>query len=302
MPRRILITGAAGFVGGHLSAALTSAFPGASLIPADFDVRDADAVRTGVCEASPDACIHLAAISSIPAAQSGPADAWQVNLLGTVALARAIMDETPECLFVFASTGDAYGASFKSGRPMTADDTLAPMNTYAATKAAADLALGAMANEGLRAIRVRAFNHAGPGQSEDFVVAAFAKQVALIAQGLQPPVIKVGRLDAQRDFLDVRDVCRAYALCLAKADTIEPGTILNIASGDTRRIGDILTDLMSLAGVEATIEVASERLRQTDVPLARGDASLAALLLGWAPLIPWKTTLLDILADWRGRV
>ena len=145
------------------------------------------------------------------------------------------MDETPECLFVFASTGDAYGASFKSGRPMTADDTLAPMNTYAATKAAADLALGAMANEGLRAIRVRAFNHAGPGQSEDFVVAAFAKQVALIAQGLQPPVIKVGRLDAQRDFLDVRDVCRAYALCLAKADTIAPGTILNIASGDTPR-------------------------------------------------------------------
>ena len=300
--RRILITGADGFVGGHLCTTLMAEFPDATLIPAGFDVRDAGAMRAAVRDARPDACIHLAAVSSIPAAQADPTEAWQVNLLGTIGLARMLMAEAPECLLVFASTGDAYGASFRSGLPMTEDAALQPMNTYSATKAAADLALGAMANEGLRAVRMRAFNHAGPGQSEAFVVAAFARQVARIEAGLQAPVVKVGALDAERDFLDVRDVCRAYALCVARGDALKPGVAINVASGLTRRVGDILSALLDVGGVSATVEIEPGRLRRADIPVAVGDASQARALLGWDPRVAWETTLADIIADWRRRV
>ena len=300
--RRILITGSEGFVGSHLRAALAAEFADAVLMPAGFDVRDPGAARAAVRDARPDACMHLAAVSSIPAAQADPAEAWQVNLLGTIGLARALMAEAPDCLLVFASTGDAYGASFRSGLPMTEAAALAPMNTYSATKAGADLALGAMANEGLRVIRARAFNHAGPGQSEAFVVAAFARQVARIEAGLQPPVVRVGALDAQRDFLDVRDVCRAYARCIALGDSLEQGIAINVASGVTRRVGDILSALLDAGGVAATVETEQRRLRRADIPVAIGDASRARDLLGWEPRIPWETTLTDILVDWRLRV
>ena len=112
-----------------------------------------------------------------------------------------------------------------------------------------------MANSDLRVIRVRPFNHTGPGQSDAFVVPAFARQVARIAAGKQPPVLRVGALDPYRDFLDVRDVCSCYAQCLVRADTIPTGTILNIASGQPRRIGDVLDELLALAGVKAEIDL-----------------------------------------------
>ena len=245
---RILVTGASGFVGGHLLPALHAAFPDAAVIPAGFDVTDAASVRDGVAEARPDACVHLAAISAMPAAQADPDLAWRINLGGTLTLARALA-AVPGCTLVFASTADAYGHSFKRG--VTLDETAAlnPMNTYGATKAAADLALGAMAREGLHILRVRPFNHTGPGQSADFVVAAFARQVARIAAGLQPPSLSTGALDPLRDFLDVRDVCRAYALCLQHRDALASGAVLNIASGQPRRVGDVLAELLALAGV-----------------------------------------------------
>ena len=297
---RILVTGASGFVGKHLLPALQVAFPAAVVIPAAFDVTDAVAVRDGVQSAQPDACVHLAAISAIPAAQADPDLAWRVNLGGTLALARALT-AVPGCTLLFASTADAYGQSFKRGVALDEAAALNPMNTYGATKAAADLALGAMARDALHVIRARPFNHTGPGQSADFVVAAFARQVARIAAGLQPPVLSVGALDSQRDFLDVRDVCQAYASCLLHRDAIASGTVLNIASGQPRRVGDILAELLALAGVEAEISVDPARLRPSEIPLAVGDASLTRRVLGWSPGIPWGQTLTEMLAEWRGR-
>ena len=251
-PGRILVTGASGFVGGHLLPALRAAYPTAEIITPSFDIRDAEAVDLAVAAAAPDAIIHLAAIAAPMDAKRDPALAWQVNLLGTLALARAVLAHAPQAAFLFAGTADAYGASFRAGTPLDETAPLAPQNTYGATKAAADLALGAMAAEGLRAIRVRPFNHTGPGQTEAFVVPAFAAQVARIAAGQQAPVLETGDLSSYRDFLDVRDVCAAYTLAIA-AD-LQPGIILNLASGQPRQIGTILNDLLAIAGTKADIK------------------------------------------------
>lgn len=305
-PARILLTGAAGFVAGHLIPRLRAEFPTAALILCGeghipLDITDAAAVRALVRDARPDACIHLAALSTIAEARDAPARAWQVNLMGTLALAEAIRADAPACTLLFVSSAEIYGHAFTAGTPLGEDAAAAPLNTYAATKAAADLALGAMAADGLRVIRLRPFNHTGPGQDPRFVVPGFAAQIAAIAAGRHPPVLDVGNLDARRDFLDVRDVCAAYASCLRHADRLLPGTILNIASGQSRRIGDVLAEMLAIAGVAAEIRPDPARLRPLDIPIAAGNAARARALLGWEPLIPWAQTLADVLADWRGR-
>ena len=129
-----------------------------------------------------------------------------------------------------------------------------------------------------------------------------ADRAGLADELLQPPVLHVGNLEPRRDFLDVRDVCAAYALCLAKPGALPPGAILNLASGETRRIGDVLDAVLREAGVEARIEASAARLRPADLPVARGDAGLARRLLGWAPSVPWAETLRDVVTDWRERV
>ncbi len=188
------------------------------------------------------------------------------------------------------------------GGPIGEDTPLAPKNLYAATKAAADLALGAMAQQGLRVVRARPFNHTGPGQSADLVIAAFARQIARIAAGLQPPRLEVGNLDTWRDFLDVRDVCAAYVACIDRREALPPGTILNIGSSQPRRIGDVLAELMALAGITAEVRTEPARTRANDVARTAADCARAHALLGWAPAVPWSQTLRDVLDDWYRRV
>jgi GDP-4-dehydro-6-deoxy-D-mannose reductase len=302
-PRRILVTGANGFVGRHLLPALAAHLPGAEPVPARADLADAGAVEAEVRRVRPEGCVHLAAVSAVGAAREDPDRAWRVNVLGTLALARALLAHAPACLLVFASSADAYGASFQGGAALAEDAPLAPLNPYAATKAAADLALGAMVPDGLRVVRVRAFNHTGPGQAPLFAVPAFARQAARVRAGLQAPVLQVGNLEPRRDFLDVRDVCAAYALCLARGGALPWGAVLNLASGEARRIGDVLDAVLGAAGVEARIETSAARVRGTgDVPVARGDAALARRVLGWSPRVPWPETLRDVVADWHARV
>jgi GDP-4-dehydro-6-deoxy-D-mannose reductase len=287
-------------VGGHLLSVLGTAHPGAALLTPAFDVTDAAATAAAVRDARPDSVVHLAGIAAPVDAKRDPDLAWRVNLHGTLTLARAVLAHAASATLVFAGSGDAYGASFRAGTPLEETAALAPQNTYGATKAAADLALGALANEGLRVIRVRPFNHTGPGQTEAFVVPSFARQVARIEAGLQEPVLRVGALAPERDFLDVRDVCAGYAACLA-AD-LPPGTVLNLASGVPRRIADVLHDLLRLAGVAARIETDAARLRTGDIPRAVGNAALAGRLIGWSPAMAWEQTLRDVLDDWRARV
>jgi GDP-4-dehydro-6-deoxy-D-mannose reductase len=304
-PRRILLTGGSGFVGRHLMQALAAAFPDAVLTApgrAALDITNRGEVEAAIEAVRPEVCIHLAAVAAVPAARAAPERAWAINLHGTLAIAELLRRQAPECLLLFASTADLYGASFRSGMALDEAALPAPLNTYAATKAAADLALGAMAAEGLRMVRLRAFNHTGPGQSDSYVVPAFARQVARIAAGQQPPVLRVGALDPLRDFLDVRDVCAAYVMCIQRAEALQPGCVLNLASGEPRRIGDILAELLRLGGVQAEVETGTALLRPADIPYAAGDAKAARQLLGWRPTIPWSQTLADVLADWGDRV
>jgi nucleoside-diphosphate-sugar epimerase len=302
-PGRILITGASGFVGAHLTTALAKAYPDCSLMTPAIDLRGSDAADKVIGESSPDVCVHLAAVSSITEAQQDEENAWQVNLLGSLRIARAILRHVPTCQLLFISTAEAYGASFRAGAQLDEAALLAPMNVYSATKAAADLALGGMAAQhGLRLVRLRPFNHTGPGQSPQFVVAAFARQIARIAAGMQAPQLQVGNLDTWRDFLDVRDVCAGYIACIAKRDELPADTILNLASGETRRIGDVLNELQALAGIKVELSVDPSRVRATDLRIACGNSGRAASLLGWRPAIPWTQTLRDVLDDWRGRI
>jgi GDP-4-dehydro-6-deoxy-D-mannose reductase len=306
---KILVTGAGGFVGGHLLPVLSAAFPAAELIgrgnakgARPLELTDTASVDDAIRRTMPDACVHLAAVAAVGVARTDPDLAWRVNLGGTLAVARAILRHAPACRLVFASTADLYGASFRAGVALDETALPAPLNTYSATKAAADLALGAMAAEGLRVVRMRPFNHTGPGQSTAFVVPAFARQVMRIQAGLQPAVMRVGDLSPMRDFLDVRDVCAAYAACLRPEIELRCGQILNIASGRPVRIADVLQGLLDVAGVQARIETDTDLLRPTDIPVAIGNAEAAHRLLGWQPKIAWQTTLGDVIEDWRARV
>ncbi len=301
-PIRILITGASGFAGQHLIPVLTAAFPGTDLLTPVFDLSKPEEITAVIRDTSPDSCIHLAAISTPALVRQDEDRAWRVNLHGTLHLAHAILDQAPNCQLVFASSADAYGDSFRSGMKLDETAPLAPLNPYTATKAAADLALGSLAPQGLRVVRLRPFNHTGPGQPPGLVVAAFAKQVASIAAGRTAPTLRVGNLAPNRDFLDVRDVCAAYAACVARRNDLPPGVIINLASGVPRRVGDVLTDLMRLAGVAADVTVNPALIRAADMPVVLGDASRARELLNWTPVTPWQQTLRDVMDDWRHRI
>jgi len=284
LPSRILITGASGFVGRHLVNELSTRFPAALMYTDRFDVTDAEAASAVIGTFRPDACVHLAAIASVPEARRDPTRTFAVNVGGTLNLAKALLDQAPECRMVYVGSSESYGGSFRAGMALDETAPLDPLNVYAASKAAADLTLGAMATEiGLRVIRFRPFNHTGPGQSEAFVIPAFAAQISRIESGEQEPVIRVGNLEPKRDFLHVADVVCAYVLAIEKFDELPNGAVFNLASGRTRRIGDILGEMIAGASVPIRVEVDPKRLRPVEIMCAAGNAEKASYFLNWTP-------------------
>ena len=317
-PTRILVTGADGFVGRHLLRSLRTAFPSSVLIAcaqapdmadADttlpLDLLSVDSIAACLTQARADAIVHLAAATVVPESFADPGLTWRINVDGTLTLARMLMARAPETRLVFVSSAETYGLIFQRGEPLDEDAPFAPANPYAASKAAADLALGEMALRGLKVIRMRTANHTGPGQSDALVVPAFARQIARIEAGRQEPVITVGALDRWRDFLDVRDVCAAYAAALSHdmtpAHDVAPSPAFNIASGTPRRIGDVLDALLARSAVAVEVRMDEKRVRPTDVVKAIVNPGRAKSLLGWKPRIPWDETLDSVLADWRKR-
>jgi GDP-4-dehydro-6-deoxy-D-mannose reductase len=314
-PSRILVTGADGFVGGYLLRTLKLAFPSSFLIacataPAvsgadltlPLDLMDPESIAGCLRAAKADAVVHLAAAAIVSESFNDPGRTWRVNVDGTLCLAQMLMRTAPETLLVYISSAETYGLTFQRGVALDEDAAFAPANPYAASKAAADLALGEMALRGLRVIRMRPANHTGPGQSDALVVPAFAHQLARIEAGQQERVLRVGALDRYRDFLDVRDVCEAYAAALRHGRDLPAGAAFNIASGTPRRIGDVLDALIARTGLEIEVQTDAARLRPTDVIKAISSPARAKTMLGWAPLIPWDETLDSVLADWRKRV
>lgn len=305
--RRILVTGAGGFVGRWVLARLAALMPEAAVLaaghgaPVALDVTRPGEVDALVARFRPTAVLHLAGLSSPVRARADARAAWDVNLFGTLNLAEAVLRHAPGARFVHAGSSEVYGAGAGASGGATGEGALlAPLHPYATTKAAADLLLGEMAAAGLRAVRFRPFNHTGPGQSDAFAIPAFAARIAAAERGGGEAVIRVGNLEARRDFLDVRDVAAAYALALA-APSLERGVVLNLASGEPRRLGDALDALLAMSRVPIRVERDAALLRPSDVPVTRGDASRARALLGWRPTIPWEQTLRDVLDDCRAR-
>jgi len=308
---RVLITGAAGFVGPHVMDALRDVSPSdveliptartADVGPEPLDITDRHAVDAAIARHRPTHIVHLAGIAAWSAAASAPNVTWRVHLDGTLNIARAILENAPDCYLINAGSSLIYGESAKSGQPLDENTLLAPLDDYSAS-AAADLALGALAHRGLKCIRMRPFNHFGPGQSEDFVATAFATQIARIEAAMAEPVIRVGNLTSARDFLDVRDVAAAYALAVVKSGEIAPATILNLASGQARRIDNLLNALLALSSVSIRVEEDSARVRPSDLPRIVGDAQRARDLLGWAPTRSFEQTLGEVLASCRAQL
>jgi len=311
---RILVTGAGGFVGGHLLAALRAR--GHDVILADraphasdhdtlpLDVTDPLAVRGAVELARPDAIAHLAAQAFVPASLTDPDGTFDVNAHGTLRLleaVRALADQgaaPPRVLVV--SSGDVYGAQPREAFPLRETTAPLPRSPYAASKIAAEaLALAYARAWGVDAVVTRAFNHIGPGQDERFGVVAFALQIARVAAGGAPRVL-VGNLDASRDFLDVRDVCEAYALLLEGGGAA--GEIYNVCSGTATTMREILRRLIELSRVPVEVRDDPARMRPADVPISVGDASKLHAATGWTPRIPLTAALRAVYDDARMRI
>ena len=302
--RRLLVTGSTGFVASHVRAACAGGgtmagweFHGS---PPGLDIRDAAAVREMVGEVRPDGVLHLAAQSFVPRSFEAPQETIEINVIGTANLLQALTAAKFAGRMIFASSGDVYGRVPDDALPVDETRTPEPRSPYAVSKIAAEqLCLQWHRTEGLDVVVARPFNHVGPGQDPRFVLPALARQIVDIAKGGRPAVIDAGDIDSTRDFTDVRDVVAAYAAILARG---APGSTYLIASGQERRIRDLLIAMCRLASVEADIRQDLARMRPAEQRRMVADAGKLSGDTGWHTKIPIETTLLDILNDARNHL
>jgi GDP-4-dehydro-6-deoxy-D-mannose reductase len=292
-----LVTGATGFVGPHLVEHLEGS--GDTVAPdREIDVRDPAAVRSWIGDSKPDVVYHLAGWADVGASWNQPEEVFDINATGTLHVLRAAREAGCRRVLV-VSSADVYGIVPPDRLPITEDHPLRPVSPYAASKVAADfLGLQAWLGHRLEVVRVRAFNHLGPGQSAAFVAPSIASRIARneLDGGDEIPI---GNLSARRDVTDVRDVVRAYRLLVEHG---EPGEAYNVCTGVDVEIGDLARRLVALAGRPMRLVDDPARQRPIDVPVLRGDPSRLHAATGWKPEIPIDRTLADVLADWRARI
>lgn len=315
---RAFVTGLDGFVGQWLARELAGAGvevaggsrvaqPSFSILSPEegrglrwspFELSDGPSIEKAIAEARPDAVFHLAAQASVPDSLRDPVETYEANVIGTALLLEAVASKAPGAAVVCVGSADSYGIVSPDVLPLDESAPLHPTNPYAASKAAAESISLQYARTGrLRVVATRSFNHTGPGQRTTFAVPAFAQQIAAIAAGKARPALHVGNLGAKRDMTDVRDVARAYRLL---AERGEPGAVYNVCSGRSVSMRSIVDALISIAGVEATLEVDPARLRPSDMPDLVGDHGRITERTGWQPVIPLDQTLRDVYA-WHAR-
>jgi GDP-4-dehydro-6-deoxy-D-mannose reductase len=312
---RVLITGADGFIASHLLGELRRESgcpitgiglkPEPSTVVEDMeydvvDLTDYEMVKDLLDAVHPDAIFHLAAQPSVALSWEDPWSTYKVNLLGQVNLMEALRRLGLEASIHIAGSSEEYGKVSSERMPLSEEAPVNPCSHYAVSKVAQET-LGLMYHQafGWRVLVTRGFNQVGPGQSPEFVVASFARQIARIEAGCCEPVLKVGNLEARRDFTDVRDTVRAYRMVMEKG---QPGATYNVCSGKARAISELLEMLLSLSEASIGVERDPGRQRPSDIPLMVGDNTRLREETGWEPMIPLEKTLRDTLDFWRARV
>lgn len=324
---KVLITGVTGFVGSHLADYLLEHEPDVQIYGIkrwrskteniehlvdkikyfDCDIKDAHNVYEVIDEIRPDKIFHLAAQSFVPASWEAPVETLVLNITGQSNIFEAVKkikskEKGYDPVILIAGSSEEYGMVYSNEVPIKESNPLRPLSPYAVSKVCQDL-MGYQYwhSYKIKAIRSRAFNHSGPRRGEVFVDSNFAQQIARIEKGKQAPVIKVGNLEAQRDFTDVRDVVRAYWVATEKC---QPGEEYNICSGQTYTIQAVLNKLLSLStNQNIKVEQDPARMRPSDVPILSGDNSKFCEVTGWEPKINYlDQTLEDLLNYWRDRV
>ncbi|MFZ0665208.1 MAG: GDP-mannose 4,6-dehydratase [Acidimicrobiales bacterium] len=291
---RALVTGANGFVGNWLVAHLRD--QGDEVIETDreMDVTDPEVVRSTIVAVQPEAIYHLAALTHVGRSFQDPTSVLKVNAIGTLSVLEAsrACSNPPRVLVI--SSAEVYGAVSENDLPLTEASPLAPVSPYAASKISAEfLAVQAHLAYGLPTLRVRPFNHVGPGQLPEFAVSALASRI-VEAKRSGAAWISVGNLTARRDLTDVRDVVRGYRLLVTDG---APGAVYNICSGRAVAIQEIADRLLAIAGSDLELRTDPDLVRPVDVPVLLGDPSRIEKETGWKPEIDLDQTLADVLEE-----
>ncbi len=316
---RVLITGITGFAGSHLAeyclargdvevfgtARWRSRMDNVQhfldqITLIDCDLKDSVAVRHCLTEVRPDYIFHLAAQSFVPTSWKAPVETMTTNVVGQINIFEGMRELKLDSRVQLACSSEEYGMVYEDEIPIKETNPLRPLSPYGVSKVAQDL-LGYQYHEsyGLFTVRTRGFNHTGPRRGDVFVSSNFSRQIALIEKGKQEPVVKVGNLDARRDFTDVRDMIRGYWIALEKG---EPGDVYNIGSGTDVTIRTMLDMLLEVSSIDIEVRQDPDRMRPSDVEVLRADNSKFCNLTGWKPEIPLEKTLEDLLNYWRERV
>jgi GDP-4-dehydro-6-deoxy-D-mannose reductase len=307
-----LVTGASGFAGRHLANELRGAgveVTGASRRPAQepatdrarvLDLLDAGEVDRLLLEVRPQLVFHLAAEASVVRSWRDPAAIIRANVATTLNLLESVRRHAPEARVLVACSGEEYGIPDRL--PVDEEHRLRPRNPYAVSKASVDMAAGFYADAyGLRIVRTRAFNHAGPGQTDTYVVSALARQIAEAEARSREDArveISMGNPHVKRDFTDVRDVVRAYRIALERCDA----DVFNVCSGEATLISDILDALAARSVLSVERQIDPALVREDEVPEIRGSHEKLTRATGWRPQIPFEQTLADTLDWWRAKL
>lgn len=294
-----LLTGFSGFVGGHVQAQIPCT-PLADETGTPLDILDFNAILTKVRRVRPSQVIHLAAQSFVPASFADPEATYRVNFLGTLNLLTALKEGGFRGRFLFIGSGDTYGMVEPEQLPVVESTPLRPRNPYAVSKVAAEALCYQWSQTGpFKVIMARPFNHIGPGQSDQFAISDFAKQLVEMRLGRRSPELKVGDIDVTRDFTDVRDIVNAYALLLENGAN---GEIYNVGSGQERSIRSLLITLINLSETNANIATDTARFRPAEQRRMLASSSKLRSATGWTPILSIEQSLKDILEYWTRKL